>query len=99
VLGSKAAYVKVLPDSQQPSLRAQSGAGEEPESAWGRVGTPGQMRPVPTAPGRYADYYAELAVALATGAAPPVTIEEAVAVMTVIEAAQRSAATSAVVRL
>ncbi|MCU1678001.1 MAG: oxidoreductase [Frankiales bacterium] len=96
VLGSAGAYVKEQPDSVEPALRAGGTPGDaayglEPESAWGRTGTVGDYRPLPTRRGGYEGYYAELRDALRSGSAAPVTMDEAVAVMAVIEAAQRSA--------
>ena len=79
VLGSAASYTKELPDAMD---------------AWGRLGTPGAIDRVPTQPGGYDGYYAQLVAALATGAAPPVTIEEAIAVMVVLDAARLSASTA-----
>jgi predicted dehydrogenase len=54
---------------------------------------------VPTQVGGYEGYYAELVTALVGGTPPPVTIEEAIAVMVVIEAAQLSARTHRTVSL
>ncbi|MDQ1727256.1 MAG: scyllo-inositol 2-dehydrogenase, partial [Frankiaceae bacterium] len=98
VLGSAGAYVKDSPDVQEPALRAGAAApAGEPEYAWGRIGTPDATRPLPTAPGSYADYYAALVAALREKGDLPVTLDEAIAVMVVIEAAQRSALERAVV--
>jgi scyllo-inositol 2-dehydrogenase (NADP+) len=106
LLGDRAAYVKHGLDVQEAALRAGAsprdpGFGEEPESAWGTVGVSddGKVRAVPTQPGRYADFYAELARALAEGAPPPVDPADAVAVAEVLEAARGAAATGAAVVL
>jgi scyllo-inositol 2-dehydrogenase (NADP+) len=96
VLGSAGAYVKCGMDVQEDALRAggspaDPGWGEEPQAAWGRYGTPGQTIRVPTLPGAYQAYYAGVRDALRGEAPPPVTIEQAIDVQAVIEAAQRSA--------
>jgi scyllo-inositol 2-dehydrogenase (NADP+) len=96
VLGSRASYVKVAGDNQEASLRAgltpkDPEYGREPESAWGELGVPGDKRPYPSVPGAYQEYYAGIAQALRSGTPPPVTIDEAIATLSVIEAAQRSA--------
>jgi scyllo-inositol 2-dehydrogenase (NADP+) len=104
VLGSTASYVKVAGDNQEASLRAgltprDPDYGREPESAWGVLGVPGDTRPYPSVPGAYQEYYAGVAAALRTGTPPPVTIDEAIASLTVLEAAQRSARDGVTVRL
>jgi scyllo-inositol 2-dehydrogenase (NADP+) len=96
VLGSAAAYVKHGLDGQEATLRdggspRDPGYGEEPPESWGTIGTPDETRPVATEPGAYQDFYAGVRDALRTGAAPPVTIEEAVEVLTVLEAARHRA--------
>jgi predicted dehydrogenase len=96
VLGSAAAYVRYGLDVQEAALRAgrtpkDPDWGTEPETAWGRLGTPEDSRPVPTVPGSYQDFYAGMRDAVRGVAAPPVSIDEAVAVLAVIEAARLSA--------
>jgi scyllo-inositol 2-dehydrogenase (NADP+) len=54
---------------------------------------------VPRAPGEPADFYAGVRDALLTGAAPPVTAAEGVAVVEVLDAARRSARENTVVAL
>lgn len=104
VLGSKAAYVKYGLDVQEAALRAGTPAAgpdwgtEEPE-AWGHLGTPGETTPVPTLPGAYQDFYTGIATAIRDGARPPVPLAESIAVLEVIEAAQRSARGGVVVEL
>lgn len=95
VLGAKAAYVKYGLDVQEAALRAggvpgADGWGAEPEDAWGRVGTPGDERAVPTLPGAYQDFYRDFAAALRGAGPVPVPIAESVTVLEVIEAARRS---------
>ncbi len=97
VLGDRAAYTKHGLDPQEADLRAglrPSGAvwGREPERLWGVLGTAEENAAVPTVDGRYQDFYAGVAEALRTGAAPPVDPADAVAGLRIIEAARRSAA-------
>jgi len=104
VLGSAGSYVKYGLDVQEAALRAggtpaDPAWGQEPETAWGQLGTPGHTNPVPTRPGAYQEYYAGIRNALRAAAAPPVTIEQAVDVLAVIEAAQRSSRDKAIVSL
>ncbi|GAA4918170.1 Gfo/Idh/MocA family oxidoreductase [Streptomyces coeruleoprunus] len=102
VLGSRSGFVKYGLDPQEGALRegARPVAGQEwgaePEAMWGRVGAgqsplTGGGRPVPTVPGDYPAYYAEIATALRDGTPPPVTAEEAARALDVLEAARRSA--------
>jgi scyllo-inositol 2-dehydrogenase (NADP+) len=103
VLGSRASYVKAGLDVQEAALRAGqrpgSGWGEEPPEAWGRLGTDGQGRPVPTVPGAYPAFYAGVAAALLDGAASPVAAADAATVIDVIEAARASSRQRSVVTL
>ena len=104
VLGSRAAYVKRGMDVQEEALRGGGspdgpGWGEEPRERWGRAGVGEAWTPVPTEPGAYPAFYAGVAEALRAGGPPPVDPADAVAGLEVIDAAQRSAADGAVVRL
>lgn len=104
VLGSRAAYVKQGLDVQEAALRrglrpGEPGWGEEPEAAWGRLGSDDDARAVRTEPGAHQRFYALLAEALRTGAPLPVDPRDAVAGLEVIEAAQRSAREGRVVSL
>jgi scyllo-inositol 2-dehydrogenase (NADP+) len=96
VLGAGGAYVKYGLDGQEQALRdgqtpGGPGWGVEPENAWGRLGTAEHARTVPSRPGSYQDYYTALRDALLGRGPLPVTFDEAVNVLTVIEAARRSA--------
>jgi predicted dehydrogenase len=89
VLGHDAAYVKHGMDPQEERLKAGEtpagpGWGEEPESAWGTLGG----HPYRTEPGAYQDFYASVAAGV-----PPVSPQDAVTGLEVIEAAKQSAAT------
>ncbi|KOV79230.1 Gfo/Idh/MocA family oxidoreductase [Nocardia sp. NRRL S-836] len=95
VLGHDAAYVKYGMDPQEERLKAGEtpggpGWGEEPESAWGTLG--GQ--PHRTEPGAYQHFYASIAAGVA-----PVSPQDAVTGLEVIEAAKQSAITGDSVRL
>ncbi|WP_112269005.1 Gfo/Idh/MocA family protein [Lentzea terrae] len=89
VLGHDAAYVKHGMDPQEERLKAGEapagpGWGEEPESAWGTL----SGKPHRTEPGSYQDFYASVAAGVA-----PVSPQDAVTGLEVIEAAKQSAAT------
>jgi scyllo-inositol 2-dehydrogenase (NADP+) len=104
VLGSAGSYVKYGIDVQEAALRAggtprDHGWGVEPDAAWGQLGEPGSVRTVPTEPGAYQDFYREIRDALREGTPPPVTIDQAIDVLAVIEAARRSADEGVTVRM
>jgi predicted dehydrogenase len=104
LLGSDAAFVKHGLDVQEDALRAgvdprQPGWGAEPPRLWGRLGIGEEVREIPTAPGAYPEFYRRLASAIHEGATPPVDPTDAVALLTVIDAARRSAAERTVVDL
>ncbi|GII91879.1 Gfo/Idh/MocA family protein [Sinosporangium siamense] len=104
VIGSAAAYVKHGLDVQEEQLRAghtpgSPGFAQEPDERRGTLGTEGDSRTLPTEPGAYLDFYTGVTAALREGTPPPVDPEEAVATLTVIEAAHLSALESRVVHL
>lgn len=95
VLGHDGAYVKYGMDPQEERLKAGDtpatpGWGEDPEPNWGKL----NGHPHKTEPGAYQHFYAEVA----TGT-PPVSPQDAVTGLEVIEAAKQSAATGDSVRL
>lgn len=103
VLGTRAAYVKQDADVQEAALRAGTradapGFGEDPEERWGWVGVGADARPIRTEKGDYTRFYALAVEWLAGRAPPPVDPADAIAVLDLIEAAQRSAAEATVVR-
>ena len=103
VLGSRAAYVKHGLDVQAYQLRAgmrpgEAGFGEEPQEAWGALRAGEQSRPVPTAPGNYKGFYAGVAAAVREGSAPPVSLDDAIHGLQIIEAAFSSARSGRVVQ-
>jgi predicted dehydrogenase len=104
VLGSKGAYVKHGIDPQEEALLAggipgSAGWGEEPESSWGRAGAGDEVRPLRSEPGNYLKFYEGVAAAIRDGVQPPVTTEQGVAMMEVLDAARLSAQTRRVVEL
>jgi predicted dehydrogenase len=104
VLGSKGAYVKHGIDPQEEALLAggtpgRPGWGEEPESAWGKVGGGDDVRVQRSEPGNYLEFYRGVAAAIRDGAAPPVTTEQGIAMMELLDAARLSASEKRVVEL
>jgi len=104
VLGSEGSYVKWGLDVQEDALRAghlptEPGWGEEPPGAWGRLGSDEGAEAVPTLPGAYQDFYRGVAASLLDGAAPPVTMTDAVIGARIIEAVIASAATGTAVTI
>jgi scyllo-inositol 2-dehydrogenase (NADP+) len=90
VLGSTAAYVKWGHDGQEAAIQAgqrptDPDFGVEPESAWGRLGTDGDTRAVPTERGSYAAFYTGLADALLRGAPLPVNAADAIRTIEIME--------------
>ena len=104
VLGSTAAYETYGLDGQEDELRAgrtpaDQGFGETPPARYGRLGAEGDQGPYPTLPGRYADYYAQMAKAVRGQGPVPVDPRDAVRALEVIEAARRSADEGRVIEL
>jgi predicted dehydrogenase len=104
VLGSEAAYVKYGLDVQEAALRAgqrPGGAswGEEPPDRWGQLGRAESLQAVATLPGAYQQFYAGVLASLRGDAPPPVDPRDAVRVLEIIDAAQRSSAGRCVVGL
>jgi predicted dehydrogenase len=92
VLGDKAAYTSYGLDGQEAQLRDgrtpdDPGFGVTPPEAYGLLGTPGRTQPHPTEHGRYQDFYPAVAAAIRGEAPPPVTLDDAVAGLEVIETA------------
>jgi scyllo-inositol 2-dehydrogenase (NADP+) len=104
VMGDAAAFVKLQGDLQEAALRAgkrpgQSGWGEDPPERWGILDDGVRQLSIPSVPGAYQSFYAQMAAALRDGAPLPVDPEDAVAGLEIIEAAQRSSAERSVIRL
>jgi len=104
VLGTRAAYTKQSADVQEAALRAggrpdAAGFGEDPESAWGLLGAGTDLRPVRTEKGVYQRFYELCVPWLRDGAPAPVDPMDAIAVLNIIHAAQRSVIEAKVVSL
>ncbi len=94
VYGSRAAYTKHGLDPQEDALRAGARPGrprfgEETSDRWGLLGTENDARRIPTLPGSYGAFYAEVVRAIRGEAPPPVDPEDAIAGLEIIEAARR----------
>jgi scyllo-inositol 2-dehydrogenase (NADP+) len=103
-LGSEAAYVKWGLDVQEDALRAGAspsdpGFGEEPQEAWGLLGTDDASEPVKTERGRYVELYERMEQAIRSGEPAPVPLEAGIETLRIIEAARRSSAERAVIPL
>lgn len=97
LLGDAGAYVKHGVDVQEAALRVGERPGGdawgvEPTALWGAIGAGDAPRPVPTERGDWGRYHALLRDAVRGEGPPPVDARDAVHVLAVIEAAQRSAA-------
>jgi len=96
VLGDRAAYTVYGLDPQEDALNAGQrpgpGWGVPAERDWGLLGTVDDARPHPSLPGDYPAFYAAVAATLREGSAAPVAPDDAVAALSVLEAARRSAA-------
>lgn len=104
VLGNRAAFVKQHVDPQEDALRSGKFPdgpdwGKESPEHWGIVTAGTEETPVPSEPGAYPRFYAEVAAMLRGEAPPPVTPQDAVAGLEIIEAAQRSAAERRIITL
>ncbi len=73
--------------------------GYEPEESWGTLTTPGTARRVPSERGAYQDFYTAFAAAVRGEAPVPVSGDEGVHVLEVLDAARVSAAEGRVVRI
>ncbi|HEX9068134.1 MAG TPA: Gfo/Idh/MocA family oxidoreductase [Ktedonobacterales bacterium] len=108
VVGLRATYEKHELDPQEEALRTgarpgDEGWGHEPREAWGKLSSEVGGLPVTslveTLPGSYESYYAGVRDALLSGGPPLVDPADSIATLRVIEAAQQSARTGAVVKL
>jgi scyllo-inositol 2-dehydrogenase (NADP+) len=94
--GRDATFTKYGLDPQEAALRdgampGGEGWGNEPESAWGVLSGPdGMHQPVPTLPGDYGAFYRGLYAALASGAPPPVSPDDASRQLQILESARRA---------
>jgi scyllo-inositol 2-dehydrogenase (NADP+) len=103
VLGSLGAYVVDGLDGQEDTLRADgmltAGGHREPPAAFGRLCRGETSEVVRSEPGRWDLFYPAVLAALRGEAPLPVDPADAVAVLTVLEAARRSAADGRLVTL
>ena len=104
ILGRKGAYTKHGVEVQEDALRGgarpgDTGWGDEPREAWGRLSNGTASRVVPTERGAYEAYYAGVVAALRGSARPPVDAADSVAGLEIVEAANRSAAERRIVVL
>lgn len=105
VWGTAAAYVKHGLDVQEAALRAgvrpNAGTpwGVEERDQWGWLGIGDERHHQPTEHGAYPAFYAGVELAIREGAPPPVRVAEAIASLTVIEAALRSGRDQKIVEL
>jgi predicted dehydrogenase len=106
VIGSTATYA-VEPDDRQADLllagRSPATEGDmwalTPEEKWGRIYRHGAAEPVPTEPGRWESFYTGFAAAVRGEADVPVNPWDAVAALTVLDAARASGEQSAVIEV
>ncbi|HXS07769.1 MAG TPA: Gfo/Idh/MocA family oxidoreductase [Rhizomicrobium sp.] len=104
VMGDRGAFVKLQGDMQEAALRngarpSGAGWGEEPEERWGFLNDGVRDQSVPSRPGAYQKFYARMRDTLLDGAPVPVSGEDILAGLQIIEAAQRSAAERRVIAL
>jgi len=103
VLGTGGAFVVERLDGQEDALRETGslpvGGLSVPEVEWGRLVRGDDSVAVPAERGRWDTFYPSVAAAVRGEALVPVDPSDAVAALTVIDAARESARTSAVVRL
>jgi len=101
VLGDRAAFVIDHLDGQEDALRSghrpdEPGFAIEPQERWGRLVQGDDAEPVPTIPGRWSDFYTGILHTLRDRATPPVTADDAVRGLEIIDAARASARRGAV---
>lgn len=104
VMGDRAGFVKQWGDGQEPALRAgrrpgERGWGEEPPERWGILSDGVTARAIKSEAGAYQKFYEGMLHCLRDGAPPPVSAEDAVKGLEIIEAARRSAEERRVISL
>lgn len=95
VLGDESGFSVYGLDGQEPDLKVgrwpgSPGYGETPETEWGTLGVDGGEQPlrrVPTEPGGYPDFYAQVAASIRDGAPVPVDARHALETVRIIEQA------------
>lgn len=106
VYGSGGSYVSNGTDVQAQAIFAgrrpaedRQAWGHEDEDHWGTLRNARGACRVPSEQGAYFRYYEGFAEAIRSGSAPPVTAEDGIAVLAVLDAARTSAATGRTVTL
>ena len=96
--GDEGAYVSHGTDVQAQAIFAGrrpaddlAAWGYEPETSWGTLHGPAGPERIPSEQGRYHDYYEAFEAAARTGMPPPVTAEDGMLALTVLDAARWSA--------
>lgn len=104
--GEAGSYVAQSSDVQARDIFAgkrpasdRAGWGFEPPEHWGTLHTAAGNERIPAVQGAYHDYYQAFAAAVKNGSAPPVTAEQAIRVLEVLDAAFVSAREGRVVAL
>ncbi|SMS01063.1 oxidoreductase [Vibrio mangrovi] len=97
ILGTKAKYIKMGIDPQESFLKAGGSVDDlqqtqEPAKDWGILSTEEHAEPVPTEQGGYEHYFTQLAESIRQGTQPPVTAEESLRTIRLIELAMESSA-------
>ena len=104
VLGLGGAFEKHGLDPQERQLQEGMVPGDvrygvEPRERWGAIVRGSERESVPTERGDYPRFYEQVADAIERGGRPPVSAEDAILGLEVLEAARSSAETGSVVRL
>lgn len=104
VSGSRGAYVKYGKDIQEEQLFADEvpvpgRSGVEPSERWGEIRRGDEVEAVVTRSGEWTRFYAGLVAHVRDDAPIPVTVDEAIEVAAVLDAARRSAEERTVVTL
>ncbi|MCB2137303.1 MAG: Gfo/Idh/MocA family oxidoreductase [Rhodobacteraceae bacterium] len=96
--GDKGAYLSLTTDIQAQDIFAGKRPlddllawGYEPEANWGTLYAAGGTERVPSAQGRYHDYYEAFTKAVRDGTPPPVTAEQGARTLAILDAARKSA--------
>ncbi|WP_146588800.1 Gfo/Idh/MocA family protein [Puniceibacterium confluentis] len=96
--GDKGAFVSHGTDVQAASVMAGrrpaqdlAGWGFEPETSWGTLHSSAGAQRIPSEQGRYHDYYEAFENAARTGTPPPVTPQDGIRTLAILDAARESA--------
>ena len=98
VFGSEATFIKYGIDPQEDALKAGDlDSAVEKEEDYARIACPAGSAVVPTIPGRWRNFYENVAAVLNRGAEPLVKLREMRRLMAVLDAAKQSAARGGVI--